>query len=550
MGSAPLDAKKRSWQLLLACIAALAALPILAVFAYIFVPAPEVWHHLVNTVLSDYLINTAWLTLGVAFGVLLLGIPTAWLNSMCDFPGRALFEWALLLPLAMPAYIIAYTYTGMLDFAGPVQSMFRELTGLGYGDYWFPEIRSLGGAVMMLSLVLFPYVYLLARAAFLEQSYGVLEVSRTLGCNSWQSFYLVALPLARPAIITGLSLALMETLADFGTVQYFGISTFTTGIYRTWFGLGNSAAAAQLAAVLMSFVFVLILLERWSRRKLRYHNTSNKQALIPKYKLTGRKAWLATLVCTLPLLLGFLVPVAQLAWWSVTTAETGFNADFIALIRHSLLLAAMAAFFALILALILGYGNRVNNDPTTRIASRIAAMGYAIPGTVIAIGVLIPFTWLDSQINTLSKSLFGTSPGLLLGGTIFTLLFAYNVRFLAVSLQSVEAGLGKIKPTIDDAGRSLGLSAMGVLHKLHLPLMKGTLLTALLLVFVDVLKELPATLILRPFDFNTLAVRAYEMASDERLADAGLPSIMIVAAGIIPVILLSRSISRARDGKS
>nr|CAA6810483.1 MAG: Ferric iron ABC transporter, permease protein [uncultured Thiotrichaceae bacterium] len=376
-----------------------------------------------------------------------------------------------------------------------------------------------------------------------------MEVSRTLGCNRWQSFYLVALPLARPAIITGLSLALMETLADFGTVQYFGVSTFTTGIYRTWFGLGNSAAAAQLAAVLMSFVFVLIMLERWSRRKSRYHHTTNKQATIPKYQLTGRTAWLATLVCTLPLLLGFLIPVAQLIWWSVTTAETGFNAEFFTLIWHSLILAAMAAFFALILALILGYGNRINNDPVIKFTSRIAAMGYAIPGTVIAIGVLIPFTWMDNQINTLSKSLFGTSPGLLLGGTLFTLLFAYNVRFLSVSLQTVEAGLGKVKPTIDNAGRSLGLNAFGVLKQLHFPLMKGTLLTALLLVFVDVLKELPATLILRPFDFNTLAVRAYEMASDERLADAGLPSIMIVAAGIIPVILLSRSISRARTGE-
>lgn len=543
-----MQVKQQLWRLVLTGMALLVALPVLAVFAYIFVPAAEVWQHLADTVLSGYLLNTFWLVLGVGIGVLLLGIPTAWLNSMCEFPGRAVFEWALLLPLAMPAYIIAYTYTGMLDFSGPVQSLFRELTGLGYGDYWFPEIRSVGGAIVMLSLVLFPYVYLLARAAFLEQSYGALEVSRTLGCNAWQSFYLVALPLARPAIITGLSLALMETLADFGTVQYFGISTFTTGIYRTWFGLGNSAAAAQLAAVLMSFVFVLILLERWSRRKSRYHHTTSKQALIPKYKLSGHRAWLATAACTLPLLLGFLIPVAQLVEWSVTTAESGFNAEFISLTWHSLILAALAAFFALLLALVLGYANRTNRDPLVNLTSRIAAMGYAVPGTVIAIGVLIPFTWFDNQINALSKTLFGSSPGLLLSGTLFTLLFAYNVRFLAVSLQTVEAGLGKIKPTIDNAGRSLGLNAAGVIRQLHLPLMKGTLLTALLLVFVDVLKELPATLILRPFDFNTLAVRAYEMATDERLADAGLPSVMIVAAGIIPVVLLSRSISRVRSG--
>ena len=530
-------------------MALLTALPILAVFGYVFVPAPDVWQHLRETVLTDYLLNTLWLTLGVGVGVLLLGLPAAWLNSMCAFPGQRWFEWALLLPLAMPAYIIAYTYTGMLDFSGPVQSLLRELTGWGYGDYYFPNVRSLGGAITMLSLVLFPYVYLLARAAFLEQSICVLEVSRTLGANQWQSFFRVALPLARPAIITGLSLALMETLADFGTVQYFGVSTFTTGIFRTWFGLGDHAAASQLAALLMGFVFVLILLERWSRSRARYHHTSSKYSRLPRYRLRGGNAVAAVLVCALPLLLGFLIPVGQLLYWSVTTASSVLDTDFLKLVWNSLFLAGLAALFALLLALVLGYGKRLNNDPLVNLTSRIAAMGYAIPGTVIAIGVLIPFAWMDTQLNHWSKLWWGNSTGLWLSGTLFTLLFAYNVRFLAVSLQTVEAGLGKIKPTIDNAGRSLGLSAFGVLHKLHLPLMKGTLLTAILLVFVDVLKELPATLILRPFNFNTLAVRAYELASDERLADAGLPSLMIVAAGIIPVILLSRSIGKSRAGE-
>lgn len=536
------------WRTVLISMALLTALPILAVFGYVFVPAPDVWQHLVETVLGDYLLNTLWLSLGVGAGVLLLGVPAAWLNSMCDFPGRRFFEWALLLPLAMPAYIIAYTYTGMLDFAGPVQSLLRAVTGWGYGDYWFPNVRSLGGAIVMLALVLFPYVYLLARAAFLEQSLCVLEVSRTLGANRWESFLRVALPLARPAIITGLSLALMETLADFGTVQYFGVTTFTTGIFRTWFGLGDSAAASQLAALLMSFVFVLILLERWSRHKARYHHTSNKYSRIQAYRFTGGKAAAAVVVCALPLLLGFVIPVGQLLYWSLTTATTVLDAEFFTLITHSLLLASAAAVFALALALILGYGKRLSPDPLVTITARIAAMGYAIPGTVIAIGVLIPFAWLDTQLNVLSKQWLGQNVGLLLSGTLFTVLFAYNVRFLAVSLQTVEAGLGKIKPTIDNAGRSLGLGAWGVLHRLHLPLMKGTLLTAILLVFVDVLKELPATLILRPFNFNTLAVKAYELASDERLADAGLPSLMIVAAGIVPVMMLSRSISQARAG--
>lgn len=544
-----MEIKRHLWRALLVGMALLTALPILAVFGYVFIPAPEVWRHLVETVLPDYLLNTLWLTLGVGCGVLLLGLPTAWLNSMCRFPGQRFFEWALLLPLAMPAYIIAYTYTGMLDFSGPLQSLLREATGWGYGDYYFPNVRSLGGAILMLSLVLFPYVYLLARAAFLEQSICVLEVSRTLGANQWQSFFRVALPLARPAIITGLSLALMETLADFGTVQYFGVTTFTTGIFRTWFGLGDHAAASQLAALLQGFVFVLILLERWSRHKARYHHTSSKYSRLPRYQLRGGKAVAAVLVCALPLLLGFAVPVGQLLYWSVTTAAAGLNSDFLQLVGNSLLLAGLAALFALLLALILGYGKRLSDGPLINLTARIAAMGYAIPGTVIAIGVLIPFAWADTQLNDLSKQWLGVRPGLLLSGTVFTVLFAYNVRFLAVSLQTVEAGLGKIKPTVDNAGRSLGLNAFGVLHKLHLPLMKGTLLTAILLVFVDVLKELPATLILRPFNFNTLAVRAYELASDERLADAGLPSLMIVAAGMIPVILLSRSIGKSRAGE-
>lgn len=535
------------WRLILVSMALLISLPVLVTFAYLFVPSSDVWQHLYDTVLSDYLSNTFWLTLGVGVGVLLLGVPAAWLNSMCEFPGRRLFEWALLLPLAMPAYIIAYTYTGMLDFSGIVQTTLRDITGWGYGDYYFPEIRSLGGATTMLALVLFPYVYLLARASFLEQSIAVLEVSRTLGTSAFQSFMKIALPMARPAIITGLSLALMETLADFGTVQYFGVTTFTTGIYRTWFGFGDSAAASQLAALLMTMVFVLIMLERWSRHKARYHNTASKQSRLPRYKLTGKAKWFAFAFCLFPVLFGFLIPVAQLAIWGFTIASEGLDQSFITLTLNSLGLAFAAAFFALVLALILGYGKRLQNNTIVNVSAQVASMGYAVPGVVIAVGIIIPFTWLDTHINALTKQWFDVNVGLLLSGSLFILLFAYNVRFLAVSLQTVESGLGKVKPTIDDAGRSLGLSPMGVLYKLHFPLMKGSLLTAILLVFVDVLKELPATLILRPFNFNTLAVRAHELASDERLADAGLPSLMIVCAGILPVILLSYSITNARS---
>jgi iron(III) transport system permease protein len=531
-------------------VALLLALPVLVVVGFLLVPAGDVWRHLAATVLPDYIGNSLLLMLGVAAGTLIGGVGTAWLTSMCRFPGRGLFEWALLLPMAMPAYIIAYTYTGMLDFAGPVQTALRAWTGWGYGDYWFPEIRSLPGAAVMLSLVLYPYVYLLSRAAFLSQSLCVLDVSRTLGNGPWQTFFRVALPLARPAIVAGLSLALMETLADYGTVQYFGVSTFTTGIFRTWFGLGSPAAAAQLSALLLGFVFALILLERWSRRHARYHHTSQREQPIRRLRLRGSRAWLAFAFCLLPLLFGFLLPAAQLGWWSLTVAEQSLDSTFGTLVLNSLGLAAGAAVLALLLALLLGYGRRLHPTPTVRSAVRVAGLGYAVPGTVIAVGVMIPFAWIDNGIDAWMRATFGVSTGLLLSGTLVALVFAYMVRFLAVALQTVESGLGKIRPSMDEAARSMGHRPAGVLRRIHVPMLRGSLLTALLLVFVDVLKELPATLILRPFNFNTLAVRAYELAGDERLADSGPAALTIVATGLLPVILLSRSITHSRHAQS
>lgn len=530
----------------LTAIALLMALPVLVVVAYVFIPADDVWQHLAATVLTDYVLNSVLLMLGVAVGTLLIGVSTAWLTSMCQFPGRRLFEWALLLPMAMPAYIIAYTYTGLLDFAGPVQTLLRDLTGWGYGDYWFPAIRSLPGAVVMLTLVLYPYVYLLSRAAFLNQSVCVLDVSRTLGNNPWQSFFRVALPLARPAIIAGLSLALMETLADYGTVKFFGISTFTTGIFRTWFGMGSAPAAAQLAAVLMMFVLVLIVLEKYSRRKAKYHHTSRRHQELTLFQLSGLQAWSASVFCILVVIVGFILPAVQLLNWTILVADSQINQAFVGLIFNSLKLATWTACLALLLALFLGYGSRLFNTPINRLTVRIASMGYAIPGTVIAVGVMIPFAWFDNTVDAWSRQTWGVSTGLLLSGTLFALTFAYLVRFLAVSLQTVESGLNQISHSMDDAGRSLGFRPFTLLHKVHMPLLKGSLLTAFLLVFVDVLKELPATLILRPFNFNTLAVKAFELASDERLAEAAPAALAIVAVGILPVIILSYSITRSR----
>lgn len=526
-------------------IAAFISLPVVIILSYLVQADGALWQHLLDTVLNDYLINSLLLLLGVGTSVLLLGVPTAWLTSMCSFPGRRFLSWALLLPLAVPAYIIAYTYAGILDFAGPVQTWIRDLTGLGYGDYWFFEIRSLGGAIVMLSLVLYPYVYLMARAAFLEQSVSSIEVGVSLGYSRWRAMRSLALPMARPAIIAGLSLALMETLADYGTVQYFGVSTFTTGIFRTFYGYGDTAAAAQLAASLLAFVILLVLLERYSRRRARYHSAAESRARADLIPLKGSKALLALALCLVPLTFGFIIPAAQLLIWAVFEAEP-LGWDFVILAWNSFSLAFLAAIIAVTLALILSYAKRTRPIRPVRMVLAMAGFGYALPGTIIAIGVLIPLAWVDHRIISLFEIFNWDSPGLILSGSLVALLFAYTVRFLAVAIGSVQSGLEKIKPSLDQAGRSMGHMPLAILSKIHVPLMRSSILTAVLIVFVDVLKELPATLILRPFNFNTMAVRAYELASDERLVDAAPASIMIVLVGLIPVLMLHASIVHRR----
>ena len=521
-------------------VAGLIALPILVIVTAIFSGSFEVWRHLFHTVLWDYLSNSFSLMLGVGCGVILIGVPCAWLVSNCDFPGKTVFTWGLLLPLAMPAYIIAYTYTGLLDVAGPIQTGLRQLTGWHYGDYWFFSIRSLPGAMVMLTLVLYPYVYLLARTAFLEQSPSILEASRTLGCGIRRGFWTLSLPMARPAIIAGLTLALMETLADYGTVQYFGVSTFTTGIFRTFYGFGDSAAAAQLAAVLLGFVSLLILLERHSRRQARYHSLKGRP--VQAMRLRGGNAWLAFGFCLIPMVFGFILPAGQLIIWSFT--EATIDRHFFSLAWNSFYLALLAAMIAVALAVMLAYAKRLySRRKIIAGAVTIAGMGYALPGTIIAIGVIIPLAWIDHRLIDMATGWLNLDIGLLLSGTLVALLFAYTVRFLAVSLGAIDSGLEKIKPSVDSAARLMGYRPLYVLRKIHLPLLRNSALTALLIVFVDVLKELPATLILRPFNFNTLAVKAYELAADERLIDAAPPSLLIVLVGLLPVILLTRSIT-------
>ncbi len=536
------------WTALTIGVALIVALPVVVVLAHILMPTQGIWGHLAETVLSRYLINTLILVVTVGLGTAVIGTGTAWLVAMCRFPGRRVFEWALLLPLAVPTYVIAYAYTDFLQYSGPLQSGLRELFGWGRGDYFFPNIRSLGGAATLITLVLYPYVYLLARAAFLEQSVCMLDVGRTLGRGPWRMFSSVAVPLARPAIVGGVSLVLMETLNEFGAVQFFGVDTFTTGIYRTWFGMGEQVAAAQLAACLLVFVIVLVLVERWSRGRRKYFHTSSRYQQLPEYRLRRGQAVGAFLACGLPVLVGFLLPSGLLAHLAIQKGDALFGSRFLDFAWNSLTLAAIASLIAVGLAVILSYGVRLHPGPVTRGATRIAAMGYAVPGSVVAVGILIPFAWLDHTLNSFLREHYGVIAGLIFSGSAFILVYAYVVRFLAVSFNTVEASLGKVTPTMDAAARTLGQTASGTLRRVHAPIMRGSLLAAGILVFVDVMKELPATIILRPFNFDTLAVRAHNLASDERLAEASTSSLAIVAVGIIPVILLSLAIRRSRPG--
>lgn len=524
--------------------ALLLILPILTVFASLLHIEWAVWRHLADTVLSDYISNTLLLAFGVGAGSLLIGTVLAWCTTQYDFPLRNSIAWLVLLPLAVPAYIIAYCYTGLLDFSGPLQTLLREFFGWESGDYWFPEIRSLGGAIIMLSLVLYPYVYILSRTAFAEQSESLLEASRSLGRSPVQHFFKIALPLARPAILTGTSLAMMEAFADYGTVKYFGVNTFTTGIFRTWYGMGSEQAAAQLCALLVSFVLVLILVEKFSRRKISYYYQGQRNVRPKRKQLSRLSSFVVTLLCLLPFIFGFLIPVVMLISWAIEIGVEQMDQRFMHLLINSFSLAAFAAICVVSLALLFSYAKRLRKNLTISLPIDLVSLGYAVPGTVIAVSVLLTLTSLDKKLDAVLQDWWGISSGLLFSGTLFALILAYAVRFLAVALHNIDSGLGRIKPSMDQAARSLGANRHRVLLRVHLPILRASVLSALLLVFVDIVKELPATLILRPYNFNTLAVRTYELASDERLADAALPALAIVLVSLLPVILLTRAIQK------
>ena len=522
--------------------AALVLAPIAAVVFNIFLPSEATWSHLIATVLPEYIANTVGLVVLVAIGVVACGVSTAWLVTAYRFPGQRLLQWALVLPLAMPAYVMAYAYTDWLQAAGPVQTMLRDVIGWKVREYWFPEIRSLPGAAAMLSFALYPYVYLLARAAFLEQSRNIMEAARLAGYSDSGRFLRVALPLARPGIVAGTALALMEALADFGTVSYFAVNTFTAGIYRAWLSLGDPVAAGQLATCLLIFVFLMLTLERWQRGSARY---AGKRIPTPPQPLHGPAAAAASLMCAVPVTFGFIIPTAVLVKLAYADPEARFGFRLYGLVLNTFTLAGVAAIAAVAIALLLAYAARTVKHPLVHGANRFAVLGYALPGAVIAVGILLPLGKIDNAFATWIQAQLGVKTGLLLTGSIAALVYAYVVRFLAVAFQTAEAGLSRITASMDDAARSLGYSPARTLWRVHVPILSGSLATAALLVFVDVMKELPATFAMRPFNFDTLAVEAYNLAKDERIAEAAVPSLVMVGIALLPLILLSRHIARS-----
>ncbi|MEM6693369.1 MAG: iron ABC transporter permease [Pseudomonadota bacterium] len=523
-------------------IAAACLLPMLAVAVAAAMGTLDIVAQLANTVLWRYTYTTLILVVLVGLGSAMIGTGAAWLVTMTRFPGVRVLEIALALPLAFPAYVLAYAYTDLLDHPGAVQTSLRAITGWGARDYWFPEIRSVGGAALMLTLVLYPYVYLLVRAAFLQQSGTAYLAARALGQSAWGAFWRVSLPVARPAIAGGALLAIMETIADFGTVSFFGVQTFATGIYVSWIGVGDRAAAAQLALCLLLFALLLAMLERSQRGEARHHNTGKRFETVPEITLHGRAAWLATGLCAVPVLLGFVLPVGLLIELGIGSEQDLTSRRYVGFIQNSLTLAGTACLVTGAAAITLALYHRLAQSRLSSTATYIARIGYAVPGGVIAVGLMVPFARLDNAIDAFSEARFGIDTGLLFTGSIWVLVIAYMVRFLAAALNTYDSGLAVVHPNMDAVARTLGAAPVTMLRRVHLPILTPSLLTALLIVFVDVMKELPATLIMRPFNYDTLAVQAHRLASDERLEGAAVPSLVIVAVGLLPVILICRQV--------
>ncbi len=520
---------QRRWYPISLFFVALVCLPISVLLLSWHSVDTQIWNHLWETQMTRLLSNTAILLAGVGVGVTLIGVSLAWLTSLCEFPGRRWLDWALMLPFAIPAYVLAFVFVGLLDFSGPVQTLLREWFGSGLR---LPSVRSTGGVIIVFILVFYPYVYLLARTAFLAQGKGFMEAARVLGLSPWQAFWRVALPVARPAIGAGVALALMEALADFGAVSVFNFDTFTTAIYKTWYGFFSLSSATQLASLLLLFS------EQRARGAIRPSNERPRGKAL--YKLRGWKAFLATTWCCLVFLCAFVIPILQLLAWFWQRGRFDLDERYTALITHTLYLGLMAAAITVTAALLLAFAKRMT--PTKRMHALVgfANLGYALPGSVLAVAIMLAFSYLDEHaVIPLSLSFGGAGKPILLG-SLSALLLAYMIRFMAVAYGPLEGALARIKPSLPEASRSLGISGLSLFRRVYLPLLLPGSLSAALLVFVDVLKEMPATLLMRPFGWDTLAVRIFEMTSEGEWARASLPALTLVLVGLLPVVLLIR----------
>jgi iron(III) transport system permease protein len=539
------------WTIGALALAALLLMPVAAVAWMALFPTENVWPHLVRNALPIYLGNTFALALMVGAGAAVIGTGAAWLVTMTEFPGRRWLDWALLAPLAVPAYIGAYALVDMLEYAGPVQTTLRSLFGWQSArDYWFPEIRSIGAAAFVLTFALYPYVYLLARAAFREQSVCALEVGRALGCGPWGVFWRVGLPLARPAVVAGTAIVCMETIADFGAVDYFAVPTLTRGIFAIWLETYNAGGAAQIAMVMLAFVMALLALERSARRGKRFHHMSRRYRPIRRAVPSTAPRWLLFGLCFAPVLFGFVVPTGIIGWHAVSHLDQWSDPPFWRAALHTAALATAAAVIACLIGVFMVYGARSSPSRLPRWIAQATALGYAVPGAVLAVGVLIPLAALDHWLADRIEASLGVDAGLLLTGSAAAIVFAHVVRFVAIAHGAVDGALGRVTPSMELVARTLGSSRRRILARVHVPMIRGSLLTAALLIFVDSAKELPATLILRPFDFETLATSLYNAASLEQLARSGPAALAIVAVGLAPVMLLARTLNRSRPGEA
>ena len=525
-----------SWGWIALCISLLTLVPLSVILCSLLEPDWEVWGHLYNYALPELLLNTTCLLLGVCAGVLLLGVPLAWLTAVHDFPGRHFFHWALMLPLAMPAYVLAFAQLGLLDFTGPLQTYLRAKFGQ---SSWVPNIRSTPGVILVMSMAFYPYVYLLARNAFSTMGRRALEVSQSLGLSRWRGFIRVALPMARPWISGGLMLALMETLADFGTAAIFNFDTFPSAIYKAWFSLFSLPAAKQLASLLILIVFLLLWFEQHSRGRRTYAQAgkASTQPLMRQNRLTGL---LSALLCTLVLTFSFAMPFGQLVLWALTHLSEDMDSEFLFHVVNSLLLSSLAAVLVTLVALLLSYAKRHSPTGWTTLFSRIATLGYTVPGTVLAVGVFLPVAWLDNLLIDWLRPWLPEYSSSLIKGTLLVLMLAYAARFLAVGHAPVDAAMQRISRSQEETARNMGYSGLRLLARLHLPLLRGSLFTGVLMVFVDVMKEMPITLMIRPYGWDTLAVRIFNLTTEGEWERAALPAVAIVLAGMLPVWVLSR----------